>query len=253
MARVSYVTRPRTLPVRKQIQIGAGSALCAILILLITSAPWWSLPVISVAVAMTALWVGGAWERAEQTVAFAHAEIEVANAARLMADPQGIPLYATRDVAWTYMENALTMATEQVERRGNSAIHTALRGSGRLRLPSLPPEQVTAINDQLRKMGELDVQITAYLRAGNDATELHREAKAIWVTIARTVGQARTGLDLEAMKDHPELNRVFKAITDCQRSHMDVHPLAAVFTGRDGKRRIGRSCRFCPSVWSELV
>lgn len=51
----------------------------------------------------------------------------------------------------------------------------------------------------------------------------------------------------------PALNRPFTFSTDCRHGHVGPHYAGVIATGRDGIRRIGRTCRWCESIWSELV
>lgn len=88
------------------------------------------------------------------------------------------------------------------------------------------------------------------------------EADGIRVTLDETERTLRAKLDRLRPDppegtvddvDEPRLERSFKAETDCAEGHNGLHFAGDTFTDDQNRLRIQRSCRWCPSAWSDLV
>lgn len=51
----------------------------------------------------------------------------------------------------------------------------------------------------------------------------------------------------------PQLDRPFATKTDCADGHVGEHPIIATFVDPQGRQRVTRACKWCPSEWSDLV
>jgi hypothetical protein len=228
---------------------GVGTALIAV----VTGMSGWFLIPVSLGLDMFALCVGKAWVRAEDTVMLTRAEAAVAAEAVLIDPIPGFTL--ERDPAWKDAEAALDKAAHQVRECGNAMIALAFRKPRMAQwIARVTRGQAETVTMQLNRLTELRLQLAPIIaRSGTSPDDLTLELRTVTGILADVLGQAQLNIDLQGMTKPWELNRSFTGVTDCQRGHLGTHGLEGIVTGRDGKRRIARSCRYCSSRWSELV
>lgn len=71
--------------------------------------------------------------------------------------------------------------------------------------------------------------------------------------LAEIIGAVHEGYDLDDIAARPELERPATAETDCRNGHYGLMDMGEIITGRDGARRVRRSCGHCESQWSDLA
>lgn len=250
----------------RPVQLFVGGMLIGLTSLLLA---FTTIPVVIVIIAVLLIaavppWVAGHVSRARDTLLADRMGADVARAAvegiphvdsgQLVAvgDGQYVTV-VTPGPEWKQARDAIERRVLFLQMRGRNLLQDAEPTFAGIRPieRKLDAAHRTVMSEQILRLHE--IRAYAASCAPDDRYTIEGEARSITRKIYEIAGAAEAGVNVEQLRATPELDRFFTAIAECEHGHLSTPDVRDVFTGTDGVKRVTRSCRYCPSLWSEKV
>lgn len=243
-----------------QYMVGLGMILITIALAAFTTIPVVLVVVLALAVGILPPLIMGAVRKANTTILADRLGTEVARASleplpdvgekrwEPLADGQYVPI-VTPTSYWTAARDAIEQKVLLIRLQGRVALGDDI--TTRALDGALRPAHRAMLTNQLVRLGE--VMSAAARRPPAGRTSLETEAETIRLGIYEVAGCALTGVDLDALRSRPDLDRWFAAVAECENGHLATPAVGEVFTDGNGVKRVIRCCQYCPSTWSEKV